>query len=60
MVKHWLTWAIRMQLKNDGIRDMGDGDYMQFEIMLRDAIRGERHGQKYQTKPKLNTINYNI
>jgi hypothetical protein len=58
MIKHWLTWSIRMQLKNDGIRNLNDGDYMQFEVILRDAIKGEITGQKYKTKPKLNTINY--
>jgi hypothetical protein len=58
MVKHWLTWAIRMQLKNDGIRNLNDGDYMQFEVILNDAKKGEIHGQKYKTKPKLNTINF--
>lgn len=58
IVKHWLTWAIRMQLKNDGIRDLVDGDYLQFEIMLRDAVRGEVSGQKYKETPKLNRIRY--
>jgi hypothetical protein len=58
IVKHWLTWAIRMQLKNDGIRDFKDGDYVQFETMLRDAIRQDIHGQKYKTVPALNKISY--
>jgi hypothetical protein len=58
MVKHWLTWAIRCQIKNDGIRNMQDGDYVQFEVMLRDAIKGEITGQKYKTKPSLNRILY--
>jgi hypothetical protein len=58
MVKHWLTWAIRMQLKNDGVRNLNDGDYMQFEVILNDSKRGEIHGQKYKTKPSLNTIKF--
>lgn len=58
MVKHWLVWAVRMEAHNDGIRDMNDGDYQQFEIMLNDAIRREIHGQKYKSGPKLNKIKY--
>ncbi len=58
MVKYWLTWAIKSQLKNDGNRTFEDGDYVQFEMILKDAIKGEIHGQKYIYKPKLNTIEY--
>ena len=58
MVKYWLTWAIRCQLKNDGIRDMQDGDYLFFERLLADAIKIElnTHGQKFKWKPRLNKI----
>lgn len=58
MVKHWLTWAIRMQLKNDGIRDLRDGDYTQFELILADAIKQDIHGQRYRTIPAINKISY--
>ncbi len=58
MIKHWLTWAIRMQLKNDGVRDFRDGDYVQFREMLNDAIKGDIHGQKMKTEPALNRITY--
>lgn len=58
MIKYWLTWAIRMQLKNDGIRSLKDGDYTQFEMILRDAKKGEISGQKYSVKPKLNSIKF--
>ena len=59
MVKHWLTWAVRMEAKNDGERVFEDGDYQQFEQLLADARRGEIHGQKLKTEPNLNQINYN-
>lgn len=58
MVKLWLSWVVRAQLKNDGIRDFNDGDYVQFEVILRDAIKQDVHGQKYKTTPKLNKIKY--
>lgn len=58
MVKHYLTWAIRMEIQNDGVRDTEDGDYLQFRDILVDAIRGDITGQHYMEKPKLNTINY--
>ena len=58
MVKYWLTWAIRCQLKNDGLRDLQDGDYLFFERVLADAeiIDLNTHGQKFKRKPLLNKI----
>lgn len=60
MVKYWLTWAIRAQLKNDGMRDASDGDYLLFSEGLNDAIKIElrTHGNKYKNKPSLNQINF--
>jgi hypothetical protein len=60
MVKYWLTWAIRAQLKNDGMRDTSDGDYALFGEGLNDAIKIElrTHGNKYKTSPSLNQINF--
>lgn len=58
MVKLWLTWAIRAQLKNDGIRDYNDADYMKMREILMDAIKQDVHGQRYKTTPRLNKINY--
>lgn len=60
MVKHWLTWAIRAQVKNDGKRDFEDGDWKMFADILKDAIDMElkTHGQKYKTTPRLNTIQH--
>lgn len=58
MVKHWLTWAIKMQLKNDGTRDFQEGDYVIFREILLDAMRTDIHGQIYKHRPALNTIKY--
>ncbi len=60
MVKHWLVWAIRGQVKNDGLRDPSDSDYLMFEQMLRDALKIEAQtgAQKYKTKPKINKIHF--
>ena len=60
MVKFWLVWVIRSQLKNDGMRDINDGDYVMFLQLLSDAIRIELRtsGQKYKTKPLLNQIKF--
>jgi hypothetical protein len=57
LVKDWLTWVIRAQLKNDGKRDVQDPDYMMFQDKLNDYMRMERTGQKYKMSPKLNQIN---
>jgi len=60
MLKYWLTWAIRAQLKNDGMRDAADGDYGLFNEALNDAIKIElrTHGNKYKTRPQLNQIKF--
>ena len=58
MVKHYLIWAIRAQIKNQGIRDENDKDYQQFREILGDAIRNKPRGLKYKMKPKVNRISY--
>jgi hypothetical protein len=60
MVKFWLTWAIRAQVKNDGMRDQNDGDFVMFKDILSDAITKElqTHGQKYRLSPQLNKIKF--
>jgi len=60
MIKYYLTWAIRAQLKNDGMRDAADGDYALFNEGLNDAIKIElrTHGNKYKTTPSLNRISF--
>lgn len=57
-VKHWLTWAIRMQKDNDGKRDMNDGDYIQFLQILSDYIRNEKPAHRKKRGVKINSINY--
>ncbi len=58
MVKLWLAWIVRAQIRNDGIRDFNDGDYVSFREILADAIKQDVHGQKYKTVPSLNKIEY--
>ncbi|MDD5065230.1 MAG: hypothetical protein PHQ35_10800 [Phycisphaerae bacterium] len=58
-VKHWLTWAMRMQLKNDGIRDFNDGDYVQFAQIVSDYFRNELPSQRKKRQPKINSISFN-
>ncbi len=57
-VKHWLTWAMRMQIKNDGKRDYTDGDYIQFSQILADYIRTEVPSHRKKRQPKINSITY--
>ncbi|MBT9165344.1 MAG: hypothetical protein DDT23_01361 [candidate division WS2 bacterium] len=57
-VKHWLTWVIRSQLKNDGVRNLADGDYIQFSQILADYIRNELPVHRKKRQPKINTITY--
>ncbi|MFA5158512.1 MAG: hypothetical protein WC451_05005 [Patescibacteria group bacterium] len=58
MVKYWLTAAVRSMIKNDGIRDLEDGDFKLFLQALNDAISIELkiQGQKYKRGPRLNKI----
>ena len=60
MIKYWLVWIIRAQLKNDGMRDFNDGDFRLFREILNDAIKIEANTtcQKFKTKPRLNRIIY--
>lgn len=60
MVKHWLVWAIRSQVKNEGMRSFEDGDYIMFEKILKDTLKIEMmvSSGKFKMKPKLNTISY--
>ena len=58
MVKYWLTWCIRSQLKGDGVRDLADADYVQFEMMLRDYTRIAISGQRSKRNPDVRGITY--
>ena len=57
-IKHWLTWAIRMQKDNDGKRDFNDGDYLQFMQILADKIRTEKPAHRKKRGVRLNQITY--
>lgn len=59
MIEYWLKWEIRNITKNNGKRDMQDGDYIMFMTILTDAVRRESSGQKFKIKPKINGIFYN-
>src|SRR3990167_7192107 len=58
MVKYYLTAKVRAMIKNGGIIDPNDTDYMLFGSALADAIKFKRSGLKHKMKPKLNTISY--
>jgi len=57
-VKHWLTWVIRMQLKNNGKRDFTDGDYIQFFQIITDYVRNEIPAHRKKRGVNLNQIKY--
>ena len=57
-VKHWVTWAIKMQIKNDGNRDLTDGDYIQFSQILSDYVRCEMPAHRKKRGVKVNKITY--
>lgn len=58
MLKYWLVWAVRCQIKEDGKRSFEDGDFKLFQATLNDAISIElkSHGQKYKSRPGINMI----
>jgi hypothetical protein len=57
-IKHWLTWAIRMQNENNGKRDFNDGDYLQFMQILADKIRNEKPAHRHKRGANVNSITY--
>ena len=57
-IKHWLTWAIRMQIKNNGKRDFTDGDYIQFSQIISDYVRNEMPAHRKKRGVKVNKITY--
>ena len=60
MVKIYLTWAIRSQLSNDGLRDIKDADYLLFTSRLRQAVIKELRtfGQQKRLNPNINQIKF--
>jgi len=57
-VNFWLTWAIRMQIKNDGVRDLNDGDYVKYTQTVSDYIIAEVPAHRKKRGVKLNSIRY--
>jgi hypothetical protein len=57
-VSFWLTWAIRMQVKNDGVRDLNDGDYTKYAQTVSDYIIAEIPAHRKKRGVKLNSIRY--
>lgn len=57
-VKYWLAWTIRMQIDNNGKRELTDGDYLQFSQILSDYIRNEVPAHRKKRGPKINSIKY--
>lgn len=58
MIQDYLTWRIRMKVKNSGQLDMSDGWYQSFKEKLNDAIRTKRSVFIHKMKPKVNRIAY--
>lgn len=58
MLLNYLTWRVRMKVKNNGKLDMTDGYYLMFKEKLNDAIRTSRSNFVHKMAPKLNRINY--
>lgn len=54
----YLVWAIQMQQKGKGKRDLADGDYIQFLQKLNDGIRNEMAIHRKQKRPRINGIFY--
>lgn len=56
MVLDYLTWKIKMALRNDGTLDQNDGYYVQFKEKLNDAIRNSPRNNSFPFMPKINTM----
>ena len=57
-IKYWLTSAVRDQLKNDGVKNLKDNDYIMFELILRDFIRTTIPAQGNKMSPNVRGITY--
>jgi hypothetical protein len=58
MVKYWLAWKMRCQLKNEGALDLNDGFYSKFKERLNQAIRNAPRHIKYKRQYTPNRIRY--
>lgn len=58
MLLDYVTWRVRMKVKNNGILDMNDGWHTSFKERLNDTIRTNRSTFIHKMKPKVNRIAY--
>lgn len=58
MVQDYLTWKVRMLMKNEGVLDVNDGYYLGFRERLNDAVRTTPTGPKRRMMPKVNRIRW--
>lgn len=58
MLLDYLTWRIRMKVKNGGRLDLADGYYVTFKEKLNDAIRTSRSNFTHKMRPNINRINF--
>jgi len=49
---------VRDQLKNDGVKNLKDNDYIMFELILRDFIRTTIPAQGNKMSPNVRGITY--
>lgn len=57
-VKYWLTASIRDQIKNDGRKDLKDGDYVWANQIISDYLRNEVGSHRKKNWPRPNGIIY--
>jgi hypothetical protein len=58
LIKHWLCWKLRALDNASGKLDFNDGDWIMFDVILKDTIRREISGQKFEYKRGVNKITY--
>ena len=56
MVQSYLTWRIKMKVRNDGVLDMEDGYYAMFKEKLNDAIRTLPSNNLFHPRPNINRM----
>lgn len=56
MVQSFLTWRMKMKVRNNGDLDMNDGYFMQFKEKLNDAIRTLPQNNVFPTRPNINRM----
>lgn len=56
MAQSYLTWRIKMKVRNNGELDMNDGYYLQFKERMNDGIRTLPSGNKFKIRPAINKM----